>query len=469
MVGGAAGPATFDTTSYIQYPGSFRVDATTASGPVVQVFSGGECWVKDARGVAIGAGRPRPIRCAAPCSATSSGCCWRSPTARSPRHASSRRRRGGPRPDRDWRRWRRHAAGRSVARSRDGPDSSRSATTRRQARPARTTVEEQFSDYRNVDGLQVAFAAVVAGGRAAGAHAPRAHVRVQRPARRRSLHEACARSGSPTVRVMISCGEPSGDLYAGALAREILQIESVRGHHRLRQRSASQRRRRARRATSGAVGDRPPRSRARAAAHVRDLSPARGATPRPTRPDVFVAIDFPDFNFRLARALRQARRAGRLLHQPAAVGLAPGTDEDDEAHRRSRAGHLSRSRRRSTGAPASPVEWVGHPLLDVAAAAAAARHLPRRPRPRPGAARRGAAARQPQQRGARHPAGSARCRAYHPRRLPAAQFVLARAPHLPDELFCRLDADGPAHHGGRERDRRRAGRGGRGARSPRAP
>src|SRR3989304_2295850 len=27
------------------------------------------------------------------------------------------------------------------------------------------------------------------------------------------------------VRVMISCGEPSGDLYAGALASEILRIE----------------------------------------------------------------------------------------------------------------------------------------------------------------------------------------------------------------------------------------------------
>ena len=34
-----AGPATFDTTSYIQYPGAFRVDATTAAGPVVRVFT----------------------------------------------------------------------------------------------------------------------------------------------------------------------------------------------------------------------------------------------------------------------------------------------------------------------------------------------------------------------------------------------------------------------------------------------
>ena len=51
MVGGAAGPVTFDTTSYIEYPGSFRLDAKTASGEVIKVFSGGECWVKDGRGL----------------------------------------------------------------------------------------------------------------------------------------------------------------------------------------------------------------------------------------------------------------------------------------------------------------------------------------------------------------------------------------------------------------------------------
>ena len=42
---------TFDTTSYIHYPGPFRVDADDRAGRVVQVFNGGECWVKDARGV----------------------------------------------------------------------------------------------------------------------------------------------------------------------------------------------------------------------------------------------------------------------------------------------------------------------------------------------------------------------------------------------------------------------------------
>ncbi len=48
---GTAGPVAIETTSYIEYPGSFRVDARMPSGPVVRVFSGGECWVQDGRGV----------------------------------------------------------------------------------------------------------------------------------------------------------------------------------------------------------------------------------------------------------------------------------------------------------------------------------------------------------------------------------------------------------------------------------
>ena len=48
----------------------------------------------------------------------------------------------------------------------------------------------------------------------------------------------------------------------------------------------------------------------------------------PERPDVFVAIDFPDFNFSARARGPQARRPGRLLHQPATLGLAPRPDED---------------------------------------------------------------------------------------------------------------------------------------------
>ena len=39
------------TETVIQYPGSYRLDARTPDGPLVQVFDRGEFWVKDASGV----------------------------------------------------------------------------------------------------------------------------------------------------------------------------------------------------------------------------------------------------------------------------------------------------------------------------------------------------------------------------------------------------------------------------------
>ena len=65
------------------------------------------------------------------------------------------------------------------------------------------------------------------------------------------------------------------------------------------------------------------------------------AAARERRPDVFVAIDFPDFNFRLMAALHAARHSDRLLRQPAAVGVAARPHGDDEAVGRQGAGHLS--------------------------------------------------------------------------------------------------------------------------------
>jgi zinc protease len=46
-----AGPAVdVETTSFIQYPNAFRVDARMPTGPVVQVFNAGDYWIKDERG-----------------------------------------------------------------------------------------------------------------------------------------------------------------------------------------------------------------------------------------------------------------------------------------------------------------------------------------------------------------------------------------------------------------------------------
>ena len=140
---------------------------------------------------------------------------------------------------------------------------------------------------------------------------------------------------------MISCGEPSGDLYAASLAREICPTGAWCGRHRLRRRAPARRRRRSRWRFQRIFRSPACRGRAPAPQDIRHLSPPASRTRATNRPDVFVAVDFPDFNFRLAQRGPPSRRAGRLLHQPAALGVAPRPHEDDEADRRSRAGDLS--------------------------------------------------------------------------------------------------------------------------------
>jgi zinc protease len=51
LYGGSASAVDVDTTSYIRYPGAFRVDAVMPGGTVTQVFNGGEYWIRDERGV----------------------------------------------------------------------------------------------------------------------------------------------------------------------------------------------------------------------------------------------------------------------------------------------------------------------------------------------------------------------------------------------------------------------------------
>ena len=45
------GRSTFPATTTIQYPDRFRTDAMTAAGRLIQVFNDGECWVQNAQGV----------------------------------------------------------------------------------------------------------------------------------------------------------------------------------------------------------------------------------------------------------------------------------------------------------------------------------------------------------------------------------------------------------------------------------
>jgi lipid-A-disaccharide synthase len=237
---------------------------------------------------------------------------------------------------------------------------------------------------------------------------------------------------------MISCGEPSGDLYAGALAAEILRLDpSARvtgfGGDRLRDAGAS------------LVGH-------FSGISVTGLLEVARVLPRTysmyrrlvshaarERPDVFVADDFPDFNFRLARAVRRlgipivyyispqlwAWRPGRMKTMKEIAGRVLVIFEfEKEIYERA----------------GVPVEWVGHPLLDV------------RPADPPKGAFRRRAGLDPDRPLVALLPGSRRneLREILPglvesallirNEIPGVQFVVARAPHLPDVLFEPLQA-----------------------------
>jgi lipid-A-disaccharide synthase len=244
------------------------------------------------------------------------------------------------------------------------------------------------------------------------------------------------------MRIMLSCGEPSGDLYAAALATEIrrrapgAEIFGFGGP----QLSA---------AGGRLVGDFHGLSVTGITAPLRVIPNylrmlrrlVREA--RACRPDVFVAIDFPDFNFVLMRRLHRlgipivyyispqlwAWRAGRMRTMKQYVDrvLVIFPFEED-LYRRA----------------GVPVEFVGHPLMETVRV--------RQPRAvflrdrglvpeAPTVALLPGSRRSELQRIAPGLALSLpRIRA----RVPGVQFVVAGAPGLPEELFAPLLAGPPA-------------------------
>lgn len=247
--------------------------------------------------------------------------------------------------------------------------------------------------------------------------------------------------------ILISCGEPSGDLYAGALTRALRGLEpGVRVY--------------------GLGGDRLRESGGELVGHYEGLA-ATGiseafavvsrsyaiyrrivARARVDRPDVFVAIDFPEINFRLAVALRK-------LGIPIVYYIGPQV----WAWRRSRLEAMRRfvdlalvifpfeaALYQEVGIP---VEFVGHPLLELTTPtesrsvflgsiglAPTAPTVALLPGSRPNELR------------AILPDLTASARLIR-ERLGEVQFVLARAPHLDDSLFSSVatlkGADVPLH------------------------
>ncbi len=237
----------------------------------------------------------------------------------------------------------------------------------------------------------------------------------------------------PPPRVMLSCGEPSGDLYAGALVREIRRSSPGADVFGLggRQLAAAGGRLVADYAGLAATG----------------LTEALSVLPhtwrtfrrlvraaRAERPDVFVAIDFPEVNFRLGAAVSR-------LGIPVVYYIGPQAWAW-------RSGRFRTMRRFVTRAlvifpfetplyreAGIPVSFVGHPLLDLAPGAAGRETFRREhaleakapvvallPGSRPNELRlilpdMAAAARRIRD------------------SIPSVQFVVARAPGLPEPLF----------------------------------
>jgi lipid-A-disaccharide synthase len=164
-------------------------------------------------------------------------------------------------------------------------------------------------------------------------------------------------------RLLLSCGEPSGDLYGAELVRELR--ETVPGLE-----------------VAGLGGDRLQAEGAHLLAHVRDLAvvgllevvshlrffrrvfQAVLGEAEARRPDVAVLVDYPDFNLRLAKALKRrgipvvyyvspqvwAWRKGRVkgIRESVARMLVIFPFEE-QLYREARV----------------PVTFVGHPLVDL--------------------------------------------------------------------------------------------------------
>jgi lipid-A-disaccharide synthase len=232
---------------------------------------------------------------------------------------------------------------------------------------------------------------------------------------------------------MVSCGEASGDLYAGALVHELRALEpdvhvfGFGGGHFASAGGQLLADYRGHTVTGLAeVLLQLPRT----YALYRHLV----AEAKARRPDVFVAIDFPDFNFRLGQALHKAGipvvyyispqlwawRPGRLQTMKGFVDrVLPIFPFEEQMYRDA----------------GIPVEFVGHPLIDLAKATEPRGAFLTSQGLQPDAPTIALLpGSRPNELHAILPglmAATTRIRA----RVPRAQFVLARAPRLTDALL----------------------------------
>lgn len=235
------------------------------------------------------------------------------------------------------------------------------------------------------------------------------------------------------MRIMISCGEPSGDLYAGALAAELRQrVPDIEifgfGGPRLEE------------AGGRLVGNftglsvtgltEALRVLPRSYAMLRRLVKAA----RELSPDVFVAIDFPDFNFRVIAALHRLGIPIVYYVSPQIWAWRPGRMQTMK-RLVNRVLVIFPFEEPLYAREEIPVRFVGHPLVDLARARQDRDSFLREQGLEPGAP---TVALLPGSR-------PNELRRIIPvliqalplirERVPAAQFVVACAPNLPDTSF----------------------------------
>lgn len=242
-----------------------------------------------------------------------------------------------------------------------------------------------------------------------------------------------AASRGQARRVLVSCGEASGDLYAGALTRQLRQLDpNVTvfgfGGRQLEAAGATLIADYRRFSVTGLV------EALRVLPRSWQMLRTIAAVARERRPDVFVAIDFPDFNFRLLKPMHEmgipivyyispqlwAWRAGRIeqIRRYVSKMLVIFPFEVDVYER-----------------AGVPVEFVGHPLVELASVSqprdrwleahgldAARPVLALLPGSRPNEVSRTLPV-------------FADAAPRIARAVPGVQFVVARAPSLPDPLF----------------------------------
>ena len=236
-----------------------------------------------------------------------------------------------------------------------------------------------------------------------------------------------------SARLLLSCGEASGDLYAGALTRELRALDPTI-------------------AVAGLGGPQFAAAGGRLVDDYRDLAvtgltEAIAKLPRSLEarrrlvadaerqhPDALVLIDFPDFNFRLAPLVKRLGVPVIYYISPQIWAWRPKRLETIRriADRVLVIFPFEESIYRERGVP---VEFVGHPLIDLATPAGDRREFlmarglsPEAPTVAilPGSRPNEVSRILPEL-----VAAAERIAA----RVAAAQFVIARAPHLDDNLF----------------------------------